>query len=87
MVAIPASYAEKNRCPSISTLLLCLLSIAYCEQGREVKAETYDSYVKEGFELPEYWNRPGGLELRFVTAVVIKQVKIKVEKHEGSLNS
>ena len=37
--------------------------IAYCEEGREVKelkfkyrAETYDSYVKEGFEPPEYWN-------------------------------
>ena len=49
--------------------------IAYCEQGREVKAETYDSYVKEGFELPKYWIMPGGLELRFVTGVDIKQAK------------
>ena len=49
--------------------------VAYCEQGREVKAETYDSYVKEGFEPPESWKRPDSLELRFVTGVDIKQAK------------
>ena len=34
--------------------------IVYCEEGREVKELKFkyytESYVKEGFEPPEYWN-------------------------------
>lgn len=41
--------------------------------------DAYDSYVKEGFEPPEYFRRPDKYELRFLSAVDLTKGKVKVE--------